>query len=48
MQPEGSLVSRLSERDRRGSEIAPGTRDGPFLVLHQFPGEALRETRKPR
>jgi hypothetical protein len=45
MPPEESLLSRLSERDRRGSEITPGTRDGPFLVLYQFPGEALRETR---
>ena len=25
--------------------MVPGTRDGPFLVLYQFPGEALRETR---
>jgi hypothetical protein len=38
-------VSRLSERDRRDSEITPGTRDGPFLLLYQFPGEALSETR---
>ena len=45
MRPEASLLPRLSERDRRDSEIAPGTRDGPFLVLYQFPGEALRETR---
>ena len=48
--------SRLQERaresstksdssDRRESEVIPGTRDGPFLVLYQFPGEALRETR---
>jgi hypothetical protein len=42
---EESLVSRLSERDRRESEIVPGTRDGPFLVVYQFPSEALRETR---
>jgi hypothetical protein len=45
MRAEDSLVPRLSERDRRRSEIAPGTPDGPFLVLYQFPGEALRETR---
>jgi hypothetical protein len=45
MRPEESLVSRLSERDRRDSEVTPGTPDGPFLVLYQFPGEALRETR---
>lgn len=45
MRPEQSLLSRLSERDRRDSEITPGTRDGPFLLLYQFPGEALSETR---
>ena len=45
MRPEESLLSRLSERDRRDSEITPGTRDGPFLLLYQFPGEALSETR---
>jgi Protein of unknown function (DUF2867) len=45
MRPEQSRLSRLSERDRRESEVAPGTRDGPFLVLYQFPGEALAETR---
>ena len=45
MRPEESLLSRLSERDRGDSEITPGTRDGPFLLLYQFPGEALSETR---
>ena len=45
MRPEESLLPRLSERDRRDSEITPGTPDGPFLLLYQFPGEALRETR---
>jgi hypothetical protein len=45
MRLEESLLSRLSERDRRDSEIIPGTRDGPFLLLYQFPGEALSETR---
>ena len=45
MRAEDSLVARLSERDRRESEIAPGTFDGPFLVIYQFPTEALRETR---
>ena len=45
MGAEDSLLSRMSERDRRDSEIPPGTPDGPFLVLYQFPGEALRETR---
>jgi hypothetical protein len=33
------------KRDRRESEVIPGTRDGAFLVLYQFPCEALRETR---
>jgi hypothetical protein len=41
MRPEDSLLSRLSERDRRDSEITPGTPVGSFLLLYQFPGEAL-------
>jgi Protein of unknown function (DUF2867) len=45
MRPEDSLLSNLSERDRRDSEIVPGTPDGPFRLLYQFPGEALSETR---
>ena len=44
MRPEDSLLSRLSERDRRDSEITPGTPVGSFRLLYQFPGEALRET----
>jgi hypothetical protein len=44
MWPEDSFLERLSERDRRDSEITPGTLDGHFWVLYQFPGEALRET----
>ena len=45
LRPEDSFLERLSERDRRASEITPGTPDGHFWVLYQFPGEALRETR---
>jgi hypothetical protein len=45
MRAEESRLSRLSERDRRDSEIAPGTRDGSFLLLYQFPDESLSETR---
>src|SRR6201993_1433764 len=45
MRPENSFLERLSDRDRRDSEITPGTLDGHFWVLYQFPGEALRETR---
>jgi Protein of unknown function (DUF2867) len=45
MRAAESLMSRMSERERRESEIAPGTPDGPFLVLYQFPNEALREIR---
>jgi hypothetical protein len=45
MRPEDSFLERLSERDRCESEITPGTLDGPFWVLYQFTGEALRETR---
>jgi hypothetical protein len=39
------ILERLSQRDRCDSEITPGTLDGHFWVLYQFPGEALRETR---
>jgi hypothetical protein len=45
MRPEDSLLPRLSERDRRESQIAPGTPDGPFRLLYQFPGESLSEIR---
>src|SRR5262249_30141151 len=45
MRPEDSFLERLTERDRRDSEIMPGTLDGHFWVLYQFPGEALREAR---
>ena len=45
MRPEDSFLERLTERDRRDSEITPGTLDGHFGVLYQSPGEALRETR---
>ena len=45
MRPEESLLLRLSECDRRDSEITPGTPDGQFLLLYQFPNEALSETR---
>lgn len=45
IRPEETLVPSLSERDRRESEVTPGTRDGAFLVLYQFPCEELRETR---
>jgi hypothetical protein len=45
MRAELSSMSRLSERDRHLSEILPGTRDGYFIVLYQFPREALVETR---
>ena len=45
LRPENSFLERLSQRDRCDSEITPGTLDGHFWVLYQFPGEALRETR---
>src|SRR5262249_42669446 len=44
LRPEESFLARLSDTDRRDSEVTPGTPDGPFLVLYQFPGEALCET----
>jgi hypothetical protein len=43
--PGDSLVSRLSEQERRESEIVPGTPDGPFRIVYQFPTESLREIR---
>jgi hypothetical protein len=43
--PRDSLLSRLSDRDRRDSEIVPGTPDGAFRVLYQFHDEMLSETR---
>jgi len=43
IRPEESLLSHLSEGDRRDSEVAPGTLDGSFLLLYQFANEALRE-----
>jgi hypothetical protein len=45
LRPEDSLLSRLSETDRLQSEVVPGTSAGSFLVLYQFPAEALAEIR---
>jgi uncharacterized membrane protein YfcA len=45
VRPEESLLPRLSERDRSDSEIAPGTPVGAFLLIYQFPDEALAEIR---
>jgi hypothetical protein len=45
MRPEDTFLSRLSDQDRRDSEVAPGTRVGAFLLLYQFAGEALAEIR---
>jgi hypothetical protein len=45
MRPEDTLLTHLSDRDRRDSQIPPGTPDGWFLFLYQFPGESLREIR---
>ena len=44
IRPGESLLPRLSEGDYRDSEITPGTPDGAFLILYQFPNEALSET----
>lgn len=43
--PQDTLLPKLPERDRRESLVPPGTADGPFLILYQFPTESLRETR---
>lgn len=45
MRPADSLVTRLTEEDRRASEVVPGTPDGPFRIVYQFPREALSEIR---
>ena len=45
LRPEDSLLSGLSEQDRRDSEIVPGTPDRAFLILYQFPRESLSEIR---
>ena len=42
---EESLVTRLSEEDRRHSTVPPGTRDGGFMVIYQFADESVREIR---
>jgi Protein of unknown function (DUF2867) len=43
--PEDSLVYRLSEKDRRDSEIVPGTPNGAFQVVYRFRNEQLSEIR---
>jgi hypothetical protein len=45
MQPEDSLLSHLSARDRAESVVAPGTQQGSFRVLYQLSHEALSEIR---
>jgi len=43
--PSGSYVNRLAEADRSQSQVAPGTREGPFRVLYVLDEEALSELR---
>ena len=43
--PSGSYVNRLAEADRSQSQVAPGTREGPFRVLYVFGNEAVYELR---
>ena len=43
--PSGSYVNRLAEADRAQSQVAPGTREGPFRVLYVLGEEALSELR---
>jgi len=45
IRPEESLLPQLSEQDRRRSQVAPGTPNGLFLLIYQFPDEALAEIR---
>src|SRR5262249_34510270 len=44
LRPDQLFLSRLSERDRQESDVAPGTPDGAFVILYQFANESLRET----
>ena len=41
----GSYVNRLAEAERSQSQVAPGTREGPFRVLYVLGEEALSELR---
>ena len=43
--PSESYVNRLAEADRSQSQVAPGTREGPFRVLYVLGEEALSELR---
>ncbi len=38
-----SLLPALGDADRAASEVAPGTRDGPFRVVYVFAREAVSE-----
>jgi hypothetical protein len=38
-----SLLTALTDADCAASEVAPGTRDGPFRVLYVFAHEAVSE-----
>ena len=42
--PDQTRLSKLSESDRRDSQVAPGTADGAFVILYQFRSEAVSET----
>jgi hypothetical protein len=41
--PSESYVNRLAEAERSQSQVAPGTREGPFRVLYVLGEEALSE-----
>ena len=45
VEAEESLMTRLSEDDRRTSTVTPGTHDSGFMVIYQFAEESLREVR---
>jgi hypothetical protein len=45
IRPEDSLLSRISEQDRRSSEVVPGTPQGAFRIVYQFSSEMLSEIR---
>jgi Protein of unknown function (DUF2867) len=45
MTAEESLVNRLSEQERRESEVVPGTLDDGFRLVYRFRNEQLSEIR---
>lgn len=45
MKLEETYLSRLTDRDRLESVVAPGTRNGAFVILYESAVESIAETR---